>query len=141
MSQVELIGFPTNEWKVPAILPQLDLANASLHAALQADPTNRTANHRLGLISMRRGDFLSAIPYLEKAYQEAPDHRGIIKSLGYCYVWSGNMEKAQIFLSKIPEAKQELAVYVWWWQMQGRDGLSMNASVMNSKLEPAELNQ
>lgn len=135
MAKVELAGFPTNQWIEPSILPKLEQADASLHSALQADPTNRTANHRLGLITMLRGDFLLATAYLEKANQEAPNHRGIIKSLGYCYVWEGNMEKALFFLDKIPEAKEELGIYVWWWGMQGRPDLAQKASTMSSKLE------
>jgi lipopolysaccharide biosynthesis regulator YciM len=103
--------------------------------ALQADPTNRTANHRLGIISMLDEDFQSAAMYLERAHQKAPNHRGINKSLGYCYVWLGDMEKAELLLSKIPEATRELDVYVWWWDEQGRPDLSMQASLIVSKME------
>lgn len=135
MAKVELAGFPTNQWTEPSILPKLAQAESSLHSALRADPTNQTANHRLGLIAMLQGDFLSATAYLEKANQKAPNHRGIIKSLGYCYVWSGNMEKAQLFLSRIPEARHELDAYVWWWGTQGRTDLSEKASIMVSRFE------
>ncbi|MGZ9225864.1 MAG: O-antigen ligase family protein, partial [Anaerolineales bacterium] len=128
MAKVELAGFPTNEWTEPAIAPELEAANITFRAALQANPRNRTANHRLGLISMLRGDFLSASEYLERAHAAVPDHRGIVKSLGYCYVWLGDMEKALPFLRDIPEAKDELEVYVWWWDVHGRPDLSVNAS-------------
>ena len=135
MAKVELAGFPTNQWNDSSILPELEQADISLRSALQVDPMNRTANHRSGLIAMLRGDFHSAAAYLETAVQEAPNHRGIIKSLGYCYVWLGNMEKAQLFLSKIPEARNELGVYVWWWGMQGRADLADRAALMYSRLE------
>lgn len=135
MAKVELAGFPTNQWTTSSILTKLEQADTLLHSALQADPANRTANHRLGLISLLRGDFHSAATYLEKANQEAPNHRGIIKSLGYCYVWLGNMEKAQQFLSKIPEARAELDIYVWWWGVKGRPRLAERASILSSKLE------
>jgi hypothetical protein len=134
MAKVELAGFPTGQWTEPSILPKLAQAESSLQSALQADPTNQAANHRLGLIAMLRGDFHSATAYLEEANQKAPNHRGIIKSLGYCYVWSGNMEKAKVFLSKIPEARHELDVYVWWWGIHGRPDLSENATMMVSRL-------
>jgi len=135
MAKVELAGFPTNQWTEPSILPQLEQAQGSLHSALEADPTNRTANHRLGLISMLQGDFISATNYLESAYRESPNHRGIIKSLGYSYAWLGNTDKALFFLSKIPEAQDELGVYAWWWDTQGRDDLSINASQQEARLK------
>lgn len=81
MAKVELTGFPTSQWTEPSILPKLARAESSLQSSLQFDSTNQTANHRLGLIAMLRGDFHSATAYLEKANQKAPNHRGIIKSL------------------------------------------------------------
>lgn len=135
MAKVELAGFPTNQWTEPVILPELEQASASLRTALQADPANRTANHRLGLISMLQEDFPSAATYLENARQQAPNHRGIVKSLGYCYAWAGDTEKAVLFLSRIPEAKDELDSYIWWWGIQGRPDLAEKAHVIFSGLE------
>jgi tetratricopeptide (TPR) repeat protein len=128
MAKIVLAGFPTGQWTELARLPQLEQAEASLHVALQGNPTNRTANHRLGLISLLRGDFSSAAADLENAHQEAPDHRGIMKALGYCYAWQGDTEKAVMLLSKISEAKDELDVYIWWWAAQGRPDLAEKAS-------------
>jgi hypothetical protein len=65
----------------------------------------------------------------------APNHRGIVKSLGYCYVWLGDMEKSESFLVRITEAREELDLYVLWWGTQGRKYLAENASAMYSKLE------
>ncbi|NIR64335.1 MAG: tetratricopeptide repeat protein, partial [candidate division Zixibacteria bacterium] len=64
-----------------------------------------TANYRLGLIWMARRDFQQAANYLETAITEAPEHRGVIKSLGYCYTWLGSYEKAQVLLAQIPESQ------------------------------------
>jgi hypothetical protein len=79
------------------------------------------------MIAMLRRDFNSAVGYLETAHSQAPTHRGIIKSLGYSYVWLGNMDMAQPLLAQIPEARDELDVYTWWWKSQGRGDLSQNA--------------
>jgi len=136
MSQVELKDFPTSEWLTSAIVPRLKLADTTLHSALKYDPHNQTANYRLGLISMLRQDFKTAVVNLETAHQEAPNHRGIIKSLGYCYVWLGDMDKAQTLLDQIPEAQHEMQVYTWWWGKQGRPDLSERASLMISRLDP-----
>jgi thioredoxin-like negative regulator of GroEL len=137
MAQVELKGFPTGKWATSEIVPGLELADTTLQSALQYEPRNQTANYRLGLISMLRQDFGSAAANLETAYQEAPNHRGIIKSLGYCYVWLGEMDKAQTLLDQIPEAQHEMEVYIWWWGTQDRPDLSERASRMNSRLDSA----
>jgi O-antigen ligase len=139
LAKEELAGFPDTGWAGDEIVPRLDAADASLRTSLQFDPANRTANHRLGLINMLRWDFDSASGYLETAHKQAPEHRGIIKSLAYCHVWLGDMVKAEFLLSEIPEASDEMDVYVWWWGTQGRDDLSANASVMASRLESATL--
>ena len=128
MARVELAGFPTGHWTEPAVALELEPINSTLHSALDADSTNRTANHRLGLIAMLRGDFPSAVAYLENAHSAALNHRGIIKSLGYCYVWLGETEKAQLLLRNISESKHELVVYVGWWGERGRPDLSDNVS-------------
>lgn len=137
LAKVELDGFPNTGWAGYAIVPRLDAADASLRASLQLDPVNRTANQRLGMISMSRRDFLSAVGFLETAHTQAPEHRGIVKSLAYGYVWLGEVEKAQEFLSRIPEAVEELDVYVWWWEAQGRSDLSGNAVLALDALETA----
>src|SRR5688572_1063641 len=137
MSQVELENFPTGQWATSETAPRLEVAESTLHAALQYDSHNQTANYRLGLISMLRRDFKTAAANLETAYQRAPSHRGIIKSLGYCYVWLGDIDKAQTLLDQIPEAQNEMKVYIWWWDTQGRSDLSEKASIVISQLDPS----
>ena len=136
MSQVELKDFPTGQWSTSEIVSRLEMADTTLRSALKYEPHNQTANYRLGLIAILRQDFETAAAKLETAYQEAPNHRGIIKSLGYCYVWLGDMDKAQTLLDRIPEARHEMKNYIWWWETQGRPDLSERASLMVSRLEP-----
>ena len=130
MERVQLAGFPLNKWPELDIVPKLETARETLQSSLQLNPANLTANYRLGLIYMLRRDFPSAVVYLERAYQETPDQRGIIKSLGYCYVWLGDTEHARALLESIPEARDELDVYIWWWDTQGRKDLAQKATVM-----------
>jgi lipopolysaccharide biosynthesis regulator YciM len=138
MARVELDGFPTGQWTEPAVAPQLDAARSTLLSALDEDSMNRTANHRLGLISMLRGDFRSAAAYLEAARAVSPNHRGIMKSLGYCYVWLGDVERAQLLLRNIPDANHEIAVYIGWWQARGRQELADNAALYLNHLKAQE---
>lgn len=135
LAKVELARFPNEGWSGSDIVPNLEAADSTLHTSLQFDPSNRTANQRLGMISMLRRDFASAIRYLEAAHSLAPGHRGIIKSLGYSYAWSGDMEKSQSLLFQIPEAYEELDVYIWWWKTQGRNDLSENAALILNRLD------
>lgn len=134
MAKVELAGFPTNRWAEASIVEKLQDAEASFLASVEADPSNRTANHRLGLISMLRRDFASGCAYLEAARVQSPDHRGIVKSLGYCYVWIDDLKTARSFLTTIPEASDELDAYIGWWKKQGQSQLAWNAVELASLL-------
>lgn len=134
MSESELEKFPTNQWATSEMGSRLEQAQSTLQTSLHYDRRNETANYRLGLISMLRRDYASAAAYLETALQAAPNHRGIIKNLGYVYVWLGELDKAQALLGRIPEAQDEMKVYIWWWGTQGRPDLSENASMMVSRL-------
>ena len=135
MAKVELRGFPENEWAGTKHVSDLTTVEDPLLASLQLDPHNQTANYRLGLISLAQQDYPAACDYLLEAYQQSPRHRGIVKSLGYCYVWLDDMDHAQLLLKNISEAKSELETYAWWWKTQGRSDLSTNANAMNSALE------
>ena len=79
---------------------------------------------------MTRHNFPQAQTYLEKAYKNNPEHRGIQKNLGYTYTWLGHFHEADRILEKIPEAQTEMEEYAGWWQTQGREDLSQNAIKM-----------
>lgn len=134
MAQVQLSEFPTNEWNDRQDVGALAGAQRFFEQALSLDPTNRTANHRLGLIAMLRQDYPSAIGYLDAALRRDPGHRGVVKNLGYVYVWAGHYDKAQALLVNVPEAKRELRVYSWWWATHGRADLAQNAEQMIHRL-------
>lgn len=134
MAQAELENFPANKWATADILPELEQARFSLQSALRYDPNNATANYRLGMIFMLSQDFESALVNLEAAHKTIPNHRGVTKSLAYCYTWLGEMDNAQLLLESIPESQSELEVYEWWWGTQGRQDLSANAYQLVSLL-------
>ena len=134
MSWVELADFPSGGWQSSENLAALAPAEALLIRALEREPGNVTANYRMGLLSMYRLDHPQAKSYLERAYQAAPHHRGVQKTLGFCLVWLGEFEGAAQLLSDIPEARYELEAYTWWWKTQGREDLSANAAQMAAVL-------
>jgi O-antigen ligase len=127
MSQLELADFPSGAWddgsQIAALTPAADLFQKALHL----NPNNRTAHHRLGLIALLNRNFPTALAHLEIAHQLDPAHRGIRKTLGYTYIWADHPEQAAQLLATIPEAKQELSVYIWWWRAQSRPDLSARA--------------
>ena len=83
-------------------------------------------------------NFPTAVSHLEMAYAQDENHRGIKKALGYSYTWSGQFNKALGLLVDIPEAKNEMDVYEWWWGTQGRPDLSESASHMVVLLNQGE---
>jgi tetratricopeptide (TPR) repeat protein len=134
MAQIQLSDFPSNEWTASQDISQYAQAQAWLERAVRLDPFNRAANHRLGLIALQSRDFNTATRYLEAALLEDASHPGVIKNLGYAYVWAGLYDQALPLLAQIPEAGQELGYYVDWWKAQGRADLAQNAAQMRARL-------
>lgn len=128
MEKVELVDFPTGTWDDGGNADLFSQAESSFRIALSYSPGNPQANYRLGLIALSKKDFPPAMNYLQTAYTGDSNHRGIIKSLGLSYVWNGQVDKALPLLSLIPESKQELEIYQWWWSQQNRTDLALYAA-------------
>jgi tetratricopeptide (TPR) repeat protein len=135
MARIELADWPESRWDRP--MPQNALGQAQMffEQALRFDPANRAAHYRLGLIASRYEDYPQAVAELEKAYQVDFGHRGVIKALGYGYVWLGQSERARDLLATIPEATDEMGTYAWWWKTQGRPDRAGQAAQMVSLLQ------
>jgi tetratricopeptide (TPR) repeat protein len=138
MARVELAGFPTGKWDDGSNITALEPAEALFIHALEFNPNNRTAHHRLGLIALLRQNFPVAVVHLEKAFQINKDHTGILKNLAYSYVWAGEIEKAVPLLIQLPEAQHEMQVYTQWWRMLGREDLAASAEQALAKLGEAK---
>jgi O-antigen ligase len=134
MAKVELAQWPTNRWNNGSNVEDLAASACLFERALSKVPDNATARFRLGLIEMLRRDYSEAAAHLEVAYVKDDRHRGVIKSLGYCYVWRGQFDDAAVLLSRIPEAGEEMAAYSHWWRVQGREDLASNAARMAARL-------
>jgi hypothetical protein len=131
MARVELAGWPEMaRWQTDYDLAELAPAEVLFKQSLQLDPSNVTANYRLGLIAAKGGNETEAIARWAQANQTTPNHRGIRKVLGYAYVWQGQFDRAAGLLDGIAEAKSEMDTYSWWWGTQGRDDLAANAAQM-----------
>jgi len=135
MARIELKGWPTGQWDDGHKAAELIPANLLFQQAAAIDAENRTAQHRLGLIAMVQRDFETAVTHLETAYELDPHHRGIVKTLGYSYVWQGDLEKATFFLGNIPESQQEMEAYIHWWRVQQQPELATRAEQMANILQ------
>jgi tetratricopeptide (TPR) repeat protein len=127
MAKVELSDFPTGVWDEGHNADLLNHAESLFQTALALDPANPGSNYHLGLISMLKRDYISAIKRLEIAYQGNPNHRGIIKALGYSYLWYGQYDAAQFLLTRLPETRHEVGNYIGWWRVNDRPDLAANA--------------
>ncbi len=127
MAKVELSDFPTGHWDEGREADLLLPAESLLQKALAFGPHNPSANYRLGLIAMTKRDYSTAIKRLEIAFAGDPNHRGIIKALGYSYLWQGQIYAAQHLLTKLPETEHEVGNYISWWRVYNRSDLASNA--------------
>jgi hypothetical protein len=135
MAQVELRGWPeTVRWQDGIARAEFAPATLAFERALQLSPDNVTANYRLGLIASQYGDDAEAVARWEAAHRSAPTQRGVRKVLGYAYVWQNRLEEAAPLLSGIPEAKDELGTYAWWWGTQGNADRAARAAEMAQRL-------
>ena len=128
MARTELASWPTRKWNEDTDVSTLQEAKQWFDRSLELDPNNETSHYRLGLIAMRAHDFKNSETHLEKAYALDPDHPGLRKSLGYTYLWSGQLTAGAQLLKEIPEAEHELLVYIGWWRNLGNFDLSERAT-------------
>ena len=135
MGMVQLNDFPTGEWDDGSTPARLASAKVDFLKALEFNPLNRIANYRMGLIAMQEQDYRTAEIYLNIALARNQHHRGVIKNLGFSYVWLGEYDNALWYLAQIPEAKQELDAYTWWWESQGQRELALRAQRMKKRLD------
>lgn len=134
LDRVELAEWPLNRWD-DSLLAQETQAASYFETALSWNEQNGTAHYHLGRMAMARHEFAQAAQHLEAALVARPAHHGIIKSLGYSYVWMGNYDHARPFLALIPEASEELGAYSWWWRQHGQEDLALYAEAMLSQLK------
>jgi tetratricopeptide (TPR) repeat protein len=135
MAKVELADFPSGKWEWNDHRLTLDKIQPIFLQALLENPNNPTANYRLGLIALQKQDFSSAINFLQQAYHVEPGHPGIRKTLGLGFAWLGRFDQAQALLKDVPEARDEMSAYSYYWQISGREDLSQNALSLLDLLE------
>jgi O-antigen ligase len=135
MARKDLAEWPFKEWNSNIDVSGYESAERDYVRSVELHPDQRTAWHRMGLISLQSRNFNQAIAELENALIYDPRHRGIRKNLGYAYTWVGADDKAILLLNDISEAAGEMETYSRWWRGQQRPDLATRAKVMASELK------
>jgi O-antigen ligase len=120
-----------------------DRAVAYFQRALETNPDQPVANFRLGLIALDQYDFETALVYLERAYAQEPTDQGILKALGYAYLWTGELDLAEERFREVDFNSglvDEFSYWHWWWGTQDRDDLATYSGEMAQRFT-GELSQ
>lgn len=112
-------------------------ASVYFEHALDLNPSQAVANRRLGMMALERQDFETAIIYLERAYTQEPQNQAILKTLGYAYLWTGQLDQAQELFWQVDFQSRlvgELRYWHWWWSTKDQENLSAYAGEMAQRL-------
>jgi hypothetical protein len=116
----------------------LEEAVASYERALSVDPNNLTANLRMGVLAMDRGQYGRAVDLLEAGLEAGPSSPAARKAMGLGYVWVGEVDRAASLLVDVPEIVSELNTWGWWHAEHGRSQLAIYAYHTSLTLEPSQ---
>lgn len=113
-------------------------AEGFFQRALAAQPGQRAANQRLGMILLDRFDLSGAISALERALQADPSHPGTRKALGLAYTFDGQVDRAEPLLRSAPNIVEELNYWGWYWGTQNKPGASLGAYRLSLRIDPSQ---
>ena len=112
-------------------------ATVYFERALDLNPLQATANRRLGMMALDRQDDEMALSYLERAYTQEPQNQATLKTLGYAYLWTGQLDQAEeLFLNVEFQSRlvDELRYWHWWWSANDQENRSIYAGEMVQRL-------
>lgn len=98
---------------------KLDDAIAGYQRALALDPTNATANRRLGQIELALGHYDAAHRYFESAYASAPQHVATRLLLGELAAFDGDVSRAATLWRGLDADANPLQTRMWWYEFIG----------------------
>ena len=120
-SQAELSVYRWPEsWTQDEVRRRVDLRQplAEFERALALDPQNATANRRLGMIALSRGEYEEALGYLEAAYAAEPESVTNRQLLGEAYLTSGRLAEGQALWDTVSNEHGQLDMRVsWYWHI------------------------
>ncbi len=109
-TQVELGQYEFPERLVEYTRRDADLTRAEnyFRQALVLDRSNVTANQRLALIALARGNYAEALTRAETAYGQNANDAVTWQLLGDAYLASGQLDQAYVYWSKVDDAPSRL---------------------------------
>lgn len=122
-TQAELSVYRWPQWPIQDSLrrsPDVNLTRAIAHyrAALAMDPTNATANRRLGQIELARGDYDASCRHLQAAYAAAENQRAVRQLWGECLALFGDIRSAAALWQTVDMSQQQLELrQSWYWYL------------------------
>ena len=119
-TRAELAVYRWPEWPFQDAVrrsDKVDLTAAITHyqAALALDPSNVTANRRLGQIELSFEQYDEAKRHLSAAYAVAPGQRATRQLLGECYAIGGDIDRAVALWKTIDTGQMQLELRKQWY--------------------------
>ena len=119
-TRAELAVYRWPEWPAQDAVrrsEKVDLTAAIRHyqAALALDPSNVTANRRLGQIELSFEQYDEAGRHLSAAHAVAPGQRATRQLLGECYAISGDIARAVALWKTVDTSQMQLELRKWWY--------------------------
>jgi len=96
---------------------ELEPATTQYRAALALDPTNVTANRRLGQLALSMGQYDVARRRLEMVYRLSPRDQTTLQLLGEVYAIQGDVQHSALLWKFTPsDLYERLYMRKWWYE-------------------------
>ena len=121
-SREELGLYNWPEWPVQdAVRRKVDLSRAvyEFEEALTLDPSNATANRRLGMILLSLGEYEDALAHLEAAYAAEPNTTTTRQLFGEALIVNGRLGEGRGLWSDVNNKQRQLGLRVAWYRYTG----------------------
>ncbi len=123
-SQAELSRYSWPEWPIQdALRRELDLSVVidGYQKALVLNPGNASANRRLGQIELSLGEYETALPLLQAAYEARPWDNATRQMLGEALLLNGQTAEGQALLAGVNNAQNQLGAREYWYRSIGAE--------------------
>jgi tetratricopeptide (TPR) repeat protein len=93
----------------------LDKPIAEFEQALALDPGNPTANRRLAMIELARGEYDDALRHLQAGYAAEPNSETMRQLLGEALIATGRLEEGQALWAGVGNDLNQLDLRAFWY--------------------------
>jgi hypothetical protein len=121
-SRAELALYSWPEWPIQDELRrslEMGPVVAGYERALELNPSNGSANRRLGQIELSLGAYEAALGHLEAAYQSTPWDNATQQLLGEAYLVNGRAAEGQALWADVNDVQGQLGIRAFWYDHIG----------------------